>query len=216
MTTPPSWQPPNARWGKYLTAVERDVILDAVQSCGTPTLALDIGAAGGRWSELLATQGWEIICTDTNPHSLELVRQSVPRATCVLAHPRDTTLPGASESVGLLLCVEVFQVVSNAWFISEASRIVKPQGHVVGVFNNKLSWRGYIQHRLATKRGEFDYYNMPYHRWRRELRRAGFRMLREEGLSWFPFSRFSDSPLGPACKSIESWIVLRRLPALSP
>ena len=216
MTTSPSWRPPDVRWGKYLSEVERDVIVEAVQSCGTPTVALDIGAANGRWSELLAAQGWEIICTDTNPHSLELLRQSIPDATCVLADPRGTTLPGDAESIGLLLCMEVFQVVPNAWFISEASRVVKPKGHVVGVFNNKLSWRGYIQHRLAAKRDRFDYYSTPYHRWRRDLERAGFRMLREEGLCWFPFSRSSDSPLIPACTSIESFIGLRRLPAISP
>ncbi len=216
MTTPQSWRPPETRWGKYLTAVERDVILDAERSCGTPGLALDVGAASGRWSELLAAQGWGILCTDTNAHSLELVRQSVPQATCVLADPRDTTLPGAADSIGLLLCIEVFQVVSNDWFISEASRLVKPKGHVVGVFNNKLSWRGYIQHHRAIARNSFDYYSTPYYQWRREFRRAGFRMLREEELCWFPFSRSSDSPLVPACTSIESRIGLRRLAAISP
>src|SRR4051794_19669015 len=97
-----TWRPPETRWGKYLTAVERDVILRAQHLCGAPTVALDIGAGGGRWSELLAEQGWEIICTDVNPSSLERCRERVPRATCIRADPCDTTLPCATESVGLL------------------------------------------------------------------------------------------------------------------
>jgi SAM-dependent methyltransferase len=204
------------RWGKYLTGVEKDVILGAQQLCGTPTVALDIGAAGGRWSELLAEQGWEIICTDINPSSLERCRERVPRATCIRAEPDDTTLPCTPESIGLLLCVEVFQVIPTAWFISEASRTVKPNGLIVGVFNNKLSWRGYIHHLLSVACNRFDYYGTSYHRWRRELRRAGFQMLREEGLCWFPFSRTSNSPLVSLCTTVESRIGLRHLAVVSP
>lgn len=35
------------RWGQYLTEVEREVILRAQRLCGAPSVALDIGAAGG-------------------------------------------------------------------------------------------------------------------------------------------------------------------------
>jgi SAM-dependent methyltransferase len=202
------------RWGKYLTGVERDVILQAQQLYGAPSVALDIGAAGGRWSELLAERGWGIICTDINPSSLQRCRERVPRATCMRADPRDTTLPCEAESIGLLLCVEVFQVIPTAWFISEASRTVKPNGLIVGVFNNKLSWRGYIHHLLARNR--YDYYSTAYYRWRRELRRAGFQMRREEGLCWFPFSRTSNSRLVTLCTTVESRIGLRHLPVFSP
>lgn len=214
--TAPSWEAPDTRWGRYLTTIERDIILEAEKSCGTPTTALDVGAAGGRWSALLAGRGWDIACTDVNSYSLELVRENVPQAKRMLVDPRDTTLPCGDDSVGMLLCIEVFHVVSKAWFISEAARIVKPNGLVVAVFANKYSWRGYAHHMRALALGRFDYYSTPYAPWRRAFRGAGFRMLREEGLCWFPFSRSSDSPLVPTCTSIESRIGLRRLPAISP
>jgi SAM-dependent methyltransferase len=204
------------RWGKYLTGVERDVILRAQQLCGAPAVALEIGASGRRWSELLAEQGWEVICTDVNPRSLKRCSERVPRATCIRADPRDTTLPCATESIDLLLCIEVFEVIPNAWFISEASRTLKPNGITVGVFNNRLSWRGYIHHLLSVARNRFDCYSTAYYRWRRELRRAGFQMLREEGLCWFPFSRTSNSPLVTLCTTTESRIGLRHLPVFSP
>ena len=204
------------RWGKYLSSVERDVILAAHQLCGVPTVALDVGAAGGRWSELLAERGWEIICTDINASSLERCRERIPGATCIRANPHDTTLPCATESIGLLLCIEVFQVIPNAWFISEASRTLKPNGLIVGVFNNKLSWRGYIHHVLSVARNQFDYYDTSYYQWRRKLREAGFQVMREEGLCWFPLSRTSDSPLVSLCTSVESRIGLRHLPIVSP
>ena len=40
------------RWGKYLTEVERDVILGAQQLCGAPTVALDIGGGAVGLSSL--------------------------------------------------------------------------------------------------------------------------------------------------------------------
>src|SRR5882762_389759 len=81
------------RWGRYLTGVERKAILKAHQLCATPTVALEIGASGGRWSRLLSERGWKMICTDINPSSLDRCRMRVPQATCILADPDDTTLP---------------------------------------------------------------------------------------------------------------------------
>jgi SAM-dependent methyltransferase len=108
-------------------------------------------SVGGRFSELLAEHGWEIICIDINPRSLKRCGERVPRATRIRVDPRDTTLPCATESIDLLLCVEVFEAIPTAWFISEASRTLKSNGLIVGVVNNKLSWRGYIQHRLGQR-----------------------------------------------------------------
>jgi hypothetical protein len=75
---------------------------------------------------------------------------------------------------------------------------------------------GYIHDLLSVARNRFDYYGTAYYRWKRELRRAGFQMLREEGLCWFPFSRTSNSPLVTLCTTAESRIGLRHLPVFSP
>lgn len=102
------------------------------------------------------------------------------------------------------------------WFATEAKRVLKPNGLLVGVFANRWSLRGYFHHVMARFRNRFDFYRMPYARWRDEIERIGFRLRFEEGICWFPFSRDSDSRLVAACTRIEALIGLRRLPLISP
>lgn len=203
-------------WGKYLTGIETTAVLKAHELCGAPSVALDIGAAGGRWSQLLDKLGWKIICIDINPFSLDQCRMRLPQAICLLADPNDTTLPCAPESIGLILCIETFPVMSAAWFTSEAYRILKPNGLIVGVFTNKLSGRGYFRHLASMIQNSFDYYSTTYYWWRREARRVGFHVLLEQGLCWFPFSRSSNSPLVKLFTRVEHLVGLRRLPVISP
>lgn len=204
------------QWGRYLTEAEKTAILEAHQLFGRPSTALDVGSAGGRWSHLLSKLGWKLICIDVNAESLKQCQIRNPEAACILADPDDTTLPCEAESIGLVLCIEVFAVMPTTWFIAEASRILETNGIIVGVFNNKLSWRGYIHHVLSRFYNRFDYYKIPYYIWRRKMQQAGFRVLSETGLCWFPFSRTSESPLINACARLEYWTGLRRLPILSP
>ena len=65
-------------------------------------------------------------------------------------------------------------------------------------------------------RKEFDYYQMSYIDWKRDFCKQGFKMLYEEGICWFPFSRSSNSLLVPMFTMIEQRLGLRRLPNLSP
>jgi SAM-dependent methyltransferase len=205
-----------SRWGSYVTEVERRVILKANDLAKGPTTALEVGCEGGRWSKLLVDLGWEVVCTDVNPDTLAICQRRIPAAKCILVDANNTTLPCETESLGLLLCIEVINVFRGDWFITEAFRVLRHGGLVVGVFENKLSFRGYVRHLISSVRGEFDYYKVAYPSWRNKFCKQGFKMIYEEGICWFPFSRDGNSLLVPVCTKIERYLGLRRLPSLSP
>ena len=205
-----------SKWGGYITEVEKRVILKGNDLAKKPGIALEIGCEGGRWSKLLADLGWDMICTDINPDTLAICQKRIPKANCILVRKEDTTLPCKSENLQLLLCIEVIQVLGNAWFMTEAFRVLQNDGLVVGVFKNKLSLRGYFLHLISSIKGEFDFYARAYPTWRHQLCRHGFEMLYEEGICWFPFRRDSNSSLVLTCTQLERSLGLRRLPSLSP
>ena len=207
-----------SRWGSYTTEVEKRVILKAndLAKGATVTTALEVGCEGGRWSKLLIDLGWDMVCTDINPDTLAICQSRIPMAKYILVDKDDTTLPCETESLGLLLCIEVIEVLRNDWFIAEAFRVLHRGGLVVGVFKNKLSFRGYFRHLVSFVWGGFDYYEIAYPSWRGRFRRQGFKMIYEEGICWFPFKRDSNSPLVPMFTQIERYLGLRRLPSVSP
>lgn len=205
------------RWGSYLTDVEWRAIDRAQQLAGPPGPALEVGTEGGRWSRKLTELGWSMTCTDVNPQTLAVCQDRVPSAKCILVQPGDTRLPVEDQSVQLVLCVEVPPVIHSDWFPSEAYRVLRPGGCLVGVQWNQRSPRGIFAHITAKFRRSEDYYHFAYTAWRdRQLLPAGFRMVHEEGFSWFPFRRFSNSGLIPYCIGLEENIGLRKLIGLSP
>ena len=204
------------RWGAYITEVERRAILKAHESFSTPTTALEVGAEGGRWSTLLTDLGWRMTCTDVDEKALAACQERIPTANCILVKPDDRRLPCDSESVDMLLCIEVAPVIQSDWFASEAYRVLANDGVVVGVFWNLLSFRGFLAHARSSLAGRFDFYKRSYPAWRREFTSGGFSVVYEEGYCWFPFSRASDSKFVPAFVRIERWFRLRRLISVSP
>lgn len=206
------------RWGSYITEVEKRAVLRAndLAKGGTATTALEIGCEGGRWSKLLVDLGWDMVCTDIDPDAIAICQRRNPTAKCILVDKDDTTLPCETESLALLLCIEVDGVVADDWFVAEAFRALHRSGLVVGVLQNKLSFRGYFRHLISSARGGFDHYEAAYPSWRSRFCRRGFRMIYEEGICWFPFSRHSNSPLVPMFAEIERYLGLRRLPSVSP
>jgi SAM-dependent methyltransferase len=204
------------RWGTYVSEFERRAILKASDLAGPPTTALDVGCEGGRWSKLLVDRGWRITAIDIGEYAISLCQKRIPSAKCILVDPDDVTLPCETKSQGLVLCIEVPTVIASDWFMEEAWRVLRPEGLLVGVFENKLSLRGYARHLIARVKNEYDYYNTIYGRWRKRLFRQGFKMIYEEGICWFPFSRTSDSPLVPVFTKLEQYLGLRRLVKVSP
>jgi SAM-dependent methyltransferase len=205
-----------SKWGSYITGVEKEVLLKAIELVKVPTNALEIGCEGGRWSKLLVDLGWKVVCTDINPNTLAICQERIPSAKCILVNAIDTTLPCDTSSQALLLCIEVISVLWNNWFINECDRVLSPGGYIIGVFENRMSLRGFVRHLISEVNGQFDYYKVGYPTWRRKLRLSGFNMVYEEGICWFPFSRSSNSFLVPAFTQIELLLGLRRLPSISP
>ncbi len=211
------------RWGKYMTAIERRAILNAHSLFEKPTSALEVGCEGGRWTQLLDSLGWEMTSTDVNQEVLNMCQARVPRARCILVSSEEKTLPCETASLDLLLCIEVLPVAQSDWFLSEASRVLRPRGALVTMVSNRLSVRGYAYRVFSAFdaerkqfRNESGIYSTTYRSWRKRSTNAGFEVIHEEGLCWLPFSRESNSPLIPALTRLEQSLGLRRLTALSP
>lgn len=204
------------RWGTYISEVERRALLKAHELAPEPGEALEVGAEGGRWSELLSDLGWSMTCTDVNPDTLQRCQQRVPEATCIVVDRDSTTLPVETGSVGLLACIEVMEIFGKPWFTQEAARVVAPGGLMMGVFTNGRSPRGLVKRLTASITGELDRYARGYPPWRADLERAGLEVVHEEGICWWPFTRASNSPLIPAAVALERRLGLRRLTSISP
>jgi ubiquinone/menaquinone biosynthesis C-methylase UbiE len=206
-------------WGRYLTAVEQDVILRGTSLVGEPGSAIDMGCGSGRWSKLLSDRGWNLTCTDVSEHALSICRRNVPTAKCILTTPRDQVVPAEANSAELVLCIEVVPLIEGDWFLREAHRVLKERGLLIGVYINGRSWRAlawrlkqWLTHGCVSN----QFYNAPYSDWKRRLLGSGLTMVHEESCCWGPFSRDSNSPFVPACAKVERALRLHRLVSWSP
>lgn len=206
------------RWGQYLTEIERKAIMDAQLAAGPPAEALEVGCEGGRWSRLLADQGWKMTCIDVNPEALEACREKVPDARVVLTKPESRTIAAADNSFALTLCIEVAPVIQSDWFLPEAFRVLKPGGILLAMIWNKTSIRGLAHLFQSHSAGQepTGFYRARYSDWRRELKKTGFHFLRDQGFCWGPFDRTSNSSLIPLFTNLEVLLGLRRLTVFSP
>jgi SAM-dependent methyltransferase len=208
------------RWGRYLTEIQRHILLSASKAASGSGTVLEIGADGGRWSSALMNEGWKVICTDISPNALDLCQRRLPRAQCIRVRPTDTSLPCATDAVKLILCMEVDSVISSEWFIAEASRVLTAGGILVATINNKFSLRGVFHEAFrsgdALTRKERGFYQVSYRDCRTALLRCGFELIHEEGCCWPPFKRDSNSFLVPFFVRLEKYLGLRRLTLLSP
>jgi SAM-dependent methyltransferase len=211
------WERVNtSRWGAYLTELELDAITRAAQLAGPPRAALEVGCEGGRWSAMLEAQGWDMTCTDVDANALAICRSRLRHGRCIKVSPDDNTLPYQDRAASLLLCMEVFPVVHNSWFISEAWRVLREGGVLVGAFLNLCSWKGLVHRARCTALGRPQWYHRSYGHWRTELRKIGFELHLETGYSWMPFGRGSNHRLVPFATDLEKALGLRNLPAASP
>ncbi|MGH7945962.1 MAG: class I SAM-dependent methyltransferase [Opitutaceae bacterium] len=213
------WVAQRTRWGKYITDVEREVVLRGSDYAGSPGRAVDLGCGGGRWSRLLADRGWEMTCIDVSNQTLSICRRNVPSATCILARTGDKAIPVASSSASLALCIEVVPLIEAAWFQPEAYRVLSEGGILIGVYINGRSLRGLasrLKNRLLHGQNSYDFYQSSYSDWKSRLLGVGFEMVHEESCCWGPFTRDSNSPFIPAFAKMERAIKLHRVVALSP
>jgi ubiquinone/menaquinone biosynthesis C-methylase UbiE len=200
-------------WGAYTTQIEYDILLDALARAGAPSNALEVGCEGGRWSKILVKAGWQMMCTDVDEPTLRICQSRIPNAHCVLVNPSDVVLPCNSNTIRLLLCIEVPQLFHQDWFLFEANRVLEVGGLLVTTCSNLFSWRGLYSFVRGTSA---ELYPTSYLSWKRKLRKYGFTLLRKEGYAWLPFSRSSNSQMIPSLVHLERIFGLRHLTALSP
>jgi SAM-dependent methyltransferase len=208
------------KWGQYTSQVEEQAILQAHRLAPEVRTVLEVGCEGGRWSRMLSDLGWDVVCTDIDTSALDICQERIPSANCILVDPTDSTLPCETESLGLILCVEVYPVLESQWFLPEAHRTLARGGLIVGVALNKRSLRGLAIKARDLRRPPdvhgYRHYQISYSSWKKEAQEQGFEMLHERGFCWFPFRRDSNSSLVPAFTRLERALRLPRLPALSP
>ncbi len=208
-----------ARWGAYLFEREQSVLLRAHAHAQKPGNAIDLGCGSGRWSKLLSDLGWHMACIDVDRTSLAICKRNVPSANCLASDSNATTIPCATSSATLLLCIEVAPAIQAPWFLSESRRVLADQGFLVGVWWNRRSWRwlGWLIKRFLTDgRGAQCFYQKSYSAWRQELHKNCFEVVYEEGFSWAPFDRASNSSLVPVFAKWERRLGLHRCVSLSP
>jgi len=210
----------STKWGAYVSKVEGTAILrahnfarEAFRRQGS---AVEIGCDGGRWSCLLAELGWNMVCTEVKPESLQVCRERIPTAKCILVRGDEARLPCESNSIQLLVCIEVPSVINSDWFVDEAFRVLQGGGILVGMFWNQLSLRGLFGHLKSSWSGALDFYAHAYPAWRRTLSHRGFDLLYEEGYCWFPFRRDSGSVLVPYFTNMERRLRLNKCITASP
>ena len=208
-----------ARWGAYLIQREQTVVLRAHALAQKPGEAIDLGCGSGRWSKLLSDLGWRMTSIDIDSHSLAVCKRNVPSANCLRADPEASTIPCGPGSTSMLLCIEVAPVIQAPWFLSESHRVLADQGFLVGVWWNRRSWRWFgwlLKNFLTGGRSAQSFYKKAYPAWRQDLRSVGFDVVYEEGFSWAPFNRASNSPLIPLSARLERFLGLHRWVTLSP
>ena len=204
------------RWGKYVSEVERRVVLKAHQIVADPGILLDYGCGEGRWSRLLCDYGWRALCLDIDEVALSKCVRRNPAAQCLLVDRRNTHLPWEDGYLKMILCIEVCGVLESEWFPHEAARVLADDGLVVGVFFNRQSLRGGYRHVVDRLRHTAGFYQRDFRTWKKAFENVGFRFLHAQGICWLPFHRESNSSLVPVLTNMEERLGLRSLPSFSP
>lgn len=211
----------NTKWGKYVSDIEKDVILRANEYCIRKNCVLEVGCEGGRWLKMLENYGWENInAIEIDKKSLEICQRRLPNAKCLLVSTQNKHLPLPDNSADLLLTIEVIPVIHSDWFYEEAHRVLDKDGILVGVLHNKHSLRGFLFNLYRVfkdKPSEYnDSYRKSYRYYTELMEKTGLEILYDIGFCWFPFGRFSNSPFIPFFVFLERILKLNKILALSP
>jgi ubiquinone/menaquinone biosynthesis C-methylase UbiE len=138
-------------WKASLT---RDVLLATIPEGG---VVLEIGAGGGRWSDVLQPRADRLVLVDVTERALELCRERFAGASnveYVLTEGAELTgIPDAS--VDAIWSFDVFVHVAPvdiASYLTEIARVLRPGGvaliHHSGRFSRSSGWRSPMTARL--------------------------------------------------------------------
>jgi SAM-dependent methyltransferase len=167
------WSSLGEEWNEspdWKQALIDDVLLPTIPAGGT---VVEIGAGGGRWSEVLAARAERTILVDVTPAVLELCRERLgERDDVEYRVSSGSDLPGVEDaSVDAVWSFDVFvhvAPVDQAGYLDEVARVLRPGGIAA------------IHHADGRNRG-----NQPSRRgWRAPMSAHLFAVLaRERGLT---------------------------------
>ncbi|MGP3914784.1 class I SAM-dependent methyltransferase [Nonomuraea sp. 10N515B] len=106
----------------------RAILRRELRGLGRPGRALDIGAAGGGNTRVLAEAGWDATATDSSETAVELARQRGVKA--VWADAR--ALPFERDSMDLVTAFDVLEHIREDHLVTEEiARVLAPGGHAL-------------------------------------------------------------------------------------
>ena len=123
-------------YAKYRPSYPNEVIDSIVAELGDPSklIAADIGAGTGISSRLLADRGIKVMAIEPNA-AMRSVAQPHPGVEFLDGSAEDTNLPDAS--LDLVTCFQSFHWFNPKPTLKEFARILKPQGKLAAVWNNR-------------------------------------------------------------------------------
>jgi len=174
------------KMGRYLTKIETDFILNAV-NLAKCTLIMDVGAEAGRFSLLAANNNVDIIGIDIDSYGLKRLKLKNKLVNTLQADARN--IPLREEVLDAAFMIEVLDYIPELEkTITECHRTLKPDASLVLSFGNKSS----LKSKLRKIRGKS--YRHSYRKVTQSIDKIGFKTRRKVGYNWLPFNRTSENP----------------------
>jgi 2-polyprenyl-3-methyl-5-hydroxy-6-metoxy-1,4-benzoquinol methylase len=220
-TEPGYWdQISTTRTGLYVNTIEAEFLKEALTR-RPPGVSADVGAGSGRLHPTIVPLSRAVIATEINKDGLGAMSPA-PKVAPLLVGASQTSLPLRSHTIDSIICLEVPAVSEEAWFRSECSRILAPQGVVIVSVYNSISYKGLIARllrRVRSSRGiswSSLYYRHTVSWHLRAWADAGYRVRSSRGFYWLPFPRGSNSAGVRVAAVLERMLGLRWLVGWSP
>lgn len=141
--------------GRYIHERQVSIIRDLLGDISGKTV-LEIAAGTGRFTEMLAAEGAEVLVVDIAREMLEQNRARTPAASFV--HGTATDLPVSHDSIDACVTVNALNHIPGHWdAVADVRRVLKPGGTFVANYPNLLSNRfpiaAYVNYRNTNVGG---------------------------------------------------------------
>jgi len=194
--------------GRYLTKIETDFILEAI-NLSKCKFIMDVGAEAGRFSLLATKNKVGVIGIDIDSYGLKRLKMKNKKVNVVLADARK--IPLREKVLDAAFMIEVLDYITELEIaLSECYNALKPGGSLVLSFGNNSSLKSKLR-KLHRKT-----YPHSYRKVLHSLDKIGFKTERKMGYNWLPFNRVSQNPFIPFLAIIEKLFGLRKICRFSP
>lgn len=123
-----------------------------------PRIVLELGAGTGKLTAELVRQGHAVHATDPDPAMLEVLRERVPECSSRQASAEE--IPANDRSVDVVVIGQAFHWFDHARALPEIARVLRPDGHVAIVHNERDTRIPWVR-RLGALLGDQDHLHEP-------------------------------------------------------